>query len=93
MKRDLYFLLAGFLSGIILSIYFYKKRKGILDRLNRLENKITGIEAKDKIKIYLHEISSSMRSIIKNTKGVPLKEKEDILKKVEEKIRKLEEIV
>ncbi|NPA17376.1 hypothetical protein [Persephonella sp.] len=93
MKRDFYLVLTGFLSGIILSIYLYRKRKKIMDRLNEIERKVKGIEVKNSIKSLIWETTSSIRKIITNTKGVPLEEKEYILKKVEEKIRKLEEIV
>ncbi|NPA57902.1 MAG: hypothetical protein GXN94_01270 [Aquificae bacterium] len=93
MKRDFYLVLSGFLSGILLSIILYRRRQRILERLNRIESKINAIETKNRVKSKVGEITAGIRKLLKSSKGVPAEEKEDILKKVEEKIRKLEEIV
>ncbi|WP_457640281.1 hypothetical protein [Persephonella sp.] len=93
MKRDFYLVLGGFLSGILLSLYLYWKRQNIINRLNAIEKKVKSIELKNRVRNMVWETTASIRKIITNTKGVPPQEKENILKKVEEKIRKLEEIV
>jgi len=85
--------LTGFLSGILLSLYLYRRRKKIVDRLNEIEKRLKGIEVRNSIKNILWETTSNIKKIITSTKNVPVEEKEYILKKVEEKIRKLEEIV
>ncbi len=93
MKRDFYLFGAGFLVGILLSAYIYWKRKQILNRLNAIEQRLTGKALKSSVKTVVYETVSKVRKLLINTKGVPLEEKEYILKKVEEKIRRLEEIV
>ena len=93
MKRDVYLILGGFITGILLSFYLYRKRKKILDQISVLEKRVKKIVMKEKIRELVVETTGSLKKIISNTKGVPLEEKEYILKKVEEKIRKLEEIV
>ncbi|SNZ02265.1 hypothetical protein SAMN06265182_0070 [Persephonella hydrogeniphila] len=93
MKRDFYILMTGFFSGLIFSLYLYRKRKKILEKLNEIENRVRNIQVKNFIRSIVYETTSNIRKLLTNTKGVPLKEKEYILKKVEEKIRRLEEIV
>jgi len=93
MKRDFYLVLAGFISGVAFSLYLYWKRKKIIQRLNDIETRIRNIQMKNVVRGIIFETTSNIRRLITNTKGVPQKEKEYILKKVEEKIRKLEEIV
>ncbi|MDQ7056311.1 MAG: hypothetical protein Q9M89_07620 [Persephonella sp.] len=93
MKRDLYLFIGGFLTGISLSAYLYWKRKQIINRLNAIEKKLSGKALRSSVKTVVYETVSKVRKLLINTKGVPLEEKEYILKKVEEKIRRLEEIV
>ena len=93
MKRDLYLILAGFVSGIAFSLYLYWKRKKIIQKLNDIESRVRSVQMKNVVRGIIFETTSNIRKLITNTKGVPQKEKEYILKKVEEKIRKLEEIV
>ncbi len=93
MKRDFYLFGAGLLTGIFLSAYLYWKRKQIINRLNAIEQRLTGKALKSSVKTVVYETVSKVRKLLINTKGVPLEEKEYILKKVEEKIRRLEEIV
>ena len=93
MKRDIYLFFSGFLMGVIMSVYLYRKRKKIIDRLNDIENRVKRVEVKNRIKGIVWETTARIRKLLTNTKGVPLEEKEYILKKVEEKIRKLEELV
>ncbi len=93
MKRDFYLILTGFVSGVAFSLYLYWKRKKIIQKLNEIESRIRNVQMKNVVRGIIFETTSSIRRLITNTKGVPQKEKEYILKKVEEKIRKLEEIV
>ncbi|WP_456465313.1 hypothetical protein [Persephonella sp.] len=93
MKRDFYLIMTGFVSGIALSLYLYWKRKKIIQKLNDIESRVRNVQMKNMIRGIIFETTSNIRRLITNTKGVPQKEKEYILKKVEEKIRKLEEIV
>ncbi|WP_457626407.1 hypothetical protein [Persephonella sp.] len=93
MKRDLYILLTGFLSGLFFSFYLYRKRKKIMEKLNEIESRVRSIQVKNFVRSTVYETTSSIRKLLTNTKGVPPEEKEHILKKVEEKIRRLEEIV
>ncbi|MBK3331540.1 hypothetical protein GWK41_00495 [Persephonella atlantica] len=93
MKRDFYLFGAGLLTGLFLSAYLYWKRKQIINRLNAIEQRLTGKALKSSVKTVVYETVSKVRKLLINTKGVPLEEKEYILKKVEEKIRRLEEIV
>ncbi len=93
MKRDFYLFGAGLLTGLLLSAYLYWKRKQIINRLNAIEQRLTGKALKSSVKTVVYETVSKVRKLLINTKGVPLEEKEYILKKVEEKIRRLEEIV
>lgn len=93
MRREFYFFIGGFLSGVVFSFYLYRKRKKILDQINAIEKKVRNIVIKERIREMVIETIESLKKILLNTKEVPDEEKEYILKKVEEKIRKLEEIV
>ena len=93
MRKEMYLFGIGFLSGLLLSAYLYWKRRQILDKLNAIEKKLSGRAVKNSVKAVVLETVSKVRKLLINTKGVPLEEKEYILKKVEDKIRRLEEIV
>ncbi|WP_297453053.1 hypothetical protein [Persephonella sp.] len=92
MRRDFYFFAGGFIAGIVLSIYLYRKQKKLLKKISSLEEKAKEI-SKRRVKETIDEIAKLLRKLTSSSKGVPLDEKEHILKKVEEKIKKLEKII
>ena len=92
MKRDFYFFVGGFITGIVLSIYLYRKQKKLLKKISSLEERAKEI-SKKRVKETIEDITRLLKKLSSSSKGVPLDEKEHILKKVEEKIKKLEKII
>ena len=92
MKKELYFFAGGFIAGILLSVYLYRKQKKLLKKLSVIEEKAREI-SKRRVQDSIDEIVKLLKKATSNTKGVPIEEKEHILKKVEEKIKRLEKII
>ena len=92
MRKELYFFAGGFIAGILLSVYLYRKQKKLLKKLSAIEEKAREI-SKRRVQDSIDEIVKLLKKATSNTKGVPIEEKEHILKKVEEKIRRLEKII
>ncbi len=93
MKRGVLGFLLGFIVGVISSYTFYRNKKQIMEKLNRLEEQIKKLELKKTVRKTAGDVVSSLRKLTEEVEEVTDSEKEILLNKVEEKIRKLEEII
>ncbi len=93
MKRGVLGFSLGFIVGVISSYTFYRNKKQIMEKLNRLEEQIKKLELKKTVRKTAGDVVSSLRKLTEEVEEVTDSEKEILLNKVEEKIRKLEEII
>ena len=93
MKRGVLGFLLGFIVGVISSYTFYRNKKQIMEKLNSLEEQIKKLELKKTVRKTAGDVVSSLRKLAEEVEEVTDSEKEILLNKVEEKIRKLEEII
>lgn len=85
--------LFGILVCLVGGFIVYKKRKEIVRKLEDISDKIQDGQIYDKVKDYLGDIKQSISKLLDRSKELPREEEEEILSLVEEKIKKLEEII
>lgn len=91
--RDVLLALVGFIAGVIAGFVIYRKRKEILQRLESLSESIQETDIYEKAKYYVADIKQSLLSLLESSKDLPKEKEDEILNMVEEKIRKLEDII
>ncbi|MCX7760893.1 MAG: hypothetical protein N2Z81_06855 [Hydrogenothermaceae bacterium] len=85
--------LFGILVGLVAGFIIYKKRKEILRKLEEISDRIEDSNIYDRVKDYLGDIKQSISKLLDRSKDLPREKEEEILSLVEEKIKKLEEII
>lgn len=92
-KNSLYFLVFGFLLGFIVGFVLSLKRKLILQKIKDIENKIKDLNLSDRLKENFKEILNLMNILVEDKTNIAKEEEEHILNIVEEKIKRLEQII
>lgn len=87
-NKGLIFGLAFFVFGVIVSFLLYKRRKEIVKKLEHL----TGLVGEN-VKAQFKELKNGIIDLLNRSKDLPAEKEEEILNLVEEKIKKLEEII
>ncbi|WP_456401343.1 hypothetical protein [Persephonella sp.] len=93
MKKNGIFFLLGLITGILTAYLTIRKRKEIYRKLNDIEKKIERIDIKNNVKDIIEDTISSIKYLTKKAEKAAVDEKEAILHKVEEKIKKLENLI
>lgn len=91
--REILLALIGFIAGIITGFLIYRKRKEILHRLELISESIQDIQLYEKTKHYIGDIKQSLLHLLESSKEMPKEKEDEILSIVEEKIKKLEDIL
>lgn len=91
--REILIGLISFFAGIFIGFVIYKKRKELLKRLESLSEVIQESDLYEKVKHQLADIKESLVKLMEGAKELPSERENEILNIVEEKIRKLEDII
>lgn len=91
--RDILMILLGFIVGVVVGFMIYKRKKQILQKLELLSESIQETKFYEKVRYYIEDIKHSLLTLLENSKDVPGDKENEILNIVEEKIKKLEEII
>ncbi|NPA51845.1 MAG: YtxH domain-containing protein [Aquificae bacterium] len=92
MKKGALLLVTSVL-GAVGAYFAYKRKDEILQKLNELQEALKEAELTDKAKTTIGEVIDKITGLIKREDEMTEEEKVQILKEVEEKIKKLEEVV
>lgn len=91
--RELLIGLVGLLIGIVIGYSIYKKRKELMYRLDNIYRAILESDMYDRVKNQLTYIKESLTTLIEGAKDLPSEKEDEILNIVEEKIKRLEDII
>lgn len=91
--REILIILFGFILGIVAGFVIYKRRKQILQRLEVLSETVQETQLYEKVRYYIEDIKQSLVNLLESSKGISREKEDEILSIVEEKIRKLEDII
>lgn len=91
--RDILVGLLGFILGIVAGVIIYKKRKELIYRLETLLENVQESQFYEKTAHYITDIRQSLFNLIENSKQMPREKEDEILTIVEEKIKRLEDII
>lgn len=91
--REILIGLVGFLVGIFVGFLIYKKRKELLKRLEALSEVIQESDVYEKVRHQVADIREYLIKFIEGAKELPSEKEDEILNIVEDKIRKLEDII
>lgn len=92
-KNSLYFLIFGFIFGFIGGFIIGLKRKFILEKIKEIEYKIKDSDLSSNLKKSFDEILNLIENLMNGKSNVAKEEEEHILNIVEEKIKRLEQII
>ncbi len=91
MRKDIAIFISGFVAGSISAYLLERKKKKLLDRILKLEEKLKTLPMKENIKFKVEYILSRLKFSLKNDKNLTEVERDMILKEVKEKIKQIEE--
>lgn len=91
--REILMVLIGFVAGVVAGFIIYRRRKQILQRLELLSETIQETQLYEKAKYYIEDIKHSLVNLLENSRGMPRDKEDEILSIVEEKIKRLEDII
>ncbi len=89
MKREGLGFVVGFLCGVGVSYLAYRNKAKLKEKLDAIEKQINSLEIKEK----LQDIISSLKNILEQSDKIEKDTQEEILREVEKRIKKLEEII
>ncbi len=92
MKKGALLIITSVL-GAVGAYFAYKRKDEILQKLGELQEALKEAELTDKAKATIGEVIDKITGLIKKEEEMTEEEKVQILKEVEEKIKKLEEVV
>ncbi|WP_457640822.1 hypothetical protein [Persephonella sp.] len=93
MKKNSLIFLIGTLMGSILTYLTIRNRKQIYKKLNDIESKVEKLDIKANVREIIEDTVDSIKFLTKKAEKAAVDEKEAILHKVEEKIKKLEKLI
>lgn len=91
--REILMVLLGFIAGVVAGFIIYRRRKQILQRLELLSETIQETQIYEKVRYYIEDIKHSLVNLVESSRGMPGEKEDEILKIVEEKIKRLEDII
>ncbi|MCX7738170.1 MAG: phosphohydrolase [Hydrogenothermaceae bacterium] len=91
--REVLIALISVVFGMFLGFVVYKKRKEILRKLEDLTLSIQDSLLYEKVRGQVMDIKESIKALLESSTELPREKEDEILNIVEEKIRKLEEIM
>lgn len=91
--REVLIALISVVVGMFLGFVVYRKRKEILRRLEDLTLSIQDSLLYEKVREQVMDLKESIKALLESSTELPREKEDEILNIVEEKIRKLEEII
>ncbi len=93
MKKEFIAFTTGVITGIAISYLTYKNKEQLKEKLDDIEKKVKDLEIKEKIEEPIKDLIKTLKKTIDKTEKLAKEETEEVLDIVEDKIKKLEEII
>lgn len=91
--REILISLFSIVIGIFIGFMAYRKRRDITKKLEEITQAIQNSSVYERAKDQFEELVNSLKKVMESSKELPRDKEDEILSIVEEKIRKLEEII
>jgi len=93
MKKAFVAFTTGVITGVAVSYLIYKNKEQLKEKLDEIEKKVKDLEIKEKIEEPVKDLIKTLKNILDKTEKLAKEETEEVLDIVEDKIKKLEEII
>jgi uncharacterized protein HemX len=93
MKKSALLIAVGSVLGAVGAYFAYKRKDEILAKLSEIQEILKETELTEKAKTAVNDLMERLTSLIKKEETLTKEEEKKILAEIEEKVKRLEEIV
>ncbi|ACO04283.1 MAG TPA: hypothetical protein DEP48_05655 [Persephonella sp.] len=93
MRKNIIIFLIGTVMGSIATYLTIRNKKKIYKKLNDIEKKVERLDIKNNVRDMIEDTVDSIKFLTKKAEKAAIDEKEAIIHKVEEKIKRLEKLI